>query len=739
MAILLCYFNQLTFFGGCLVLHARRVLSSRHCVTCLKTSSRAELKEEGASKMYILLCSGHPPKKCGEDDSPCEKLPSTFLPRLLLADPTKAFIIIGFIVYIGISIWGAAQIKTGLKLENVVPESSYLSSYNSAKQQYFADQGPYVMFIVVEEVDYTDPLVINEIHRILLMAQETKFLDTSFQISWLDQFMAHRKNYTEQVTKENFVQLTKEFVNRRPDLENDICFNKAGTGVQASRFYVHSYRFPDSNQEGNMMLKMRKIAKNSTLPMVVFSTEFIYYEHYVSILKNTLLAVGVAIIGMLFVALMFIPHPISVTCVTLTMVTIVLGMFGFMHFWGLALSAITTVQIILSVGFCVDFTVHISHAFMTATGKNRNERVMSALEKVGIPILNGAISSILGILMLAFAGSYIYKSFFKTMLLVILLGLAHSVLLLPVLLSFIGPRRTSKPKVFIPISLSTYHPKPPSEHHKEAPHDSAPQSHLGDDGHEEMELMQLAPDEDQYLSASSDVDLDSSSGQDSDIEDSHQAMLHAPPARPEQVPSLVPSHGPYMAHTSYVPAHVPSHAPHVSHAPSHVSHAPHAKSQSHVPHTQPTGPKSHTAYGSHAPQSHTPPSHGSHFPQSHVSHVPQSHVPQTYYAPHSPGVDATYPNDLDPNDLRHPVYPRPVLLHFPEDKENKSKFSPIKEQFYFDDGVRNSHGTNLHSHVPSPTSPQELRNSIHVETPSPPHIRLSPLKLSDANHTVYDS
>ena len=123
-----------------------------------------------------------------------------------------------------------------------------------------------------------------------------------------------------------------------------------------------------------------------------------------------------------------------------------------MHFWGLALSAITTVQIILSVGFCVDFTVHISHAFMTATGKNRNERVMAALEKLGVPILNGAFSSILGILMLAFAGSYIFKSFFKTMLLVIVLGLAHSLLLLPVVLSFIGPRRTSKPRMFIPIS-----------------------------------------------------------------------------------------------------------------------------------------------------------------------------------------------------------------------------------------------------------------------------------------------
>jgi len=87
-------------------------------------------------------------------------------------------------------------------------------------------------------------------------------------------------------------------------------------------------------------------------------------------------------IGMLFVALVFIPHPISVACVTVSMVSVVVGIAGLMHFWGVTLSAITTIQIIIGVGICVSFTVHMSHAFMTATGRNRNDRVAAALEKV---------------------------------------------------------------------------------------------------------------------------------------------------------------------------------------------------------------------------------------------------------------------------------------------------------------------------------------------------------------------
>ena len=85
---------------------------------------------------------------------------------------------------------------------------------------------------------------------------------------------------------------------------------------------------------------------------------------------------------MLFVALVFIPHPISVTCVLVSMVSVVVGITGLMQFWGVTLSAITTIQIIIGVGICVGFTVHMSHAFMTATGRNRKDRVAVALEKV---------------------------------------------------------------------------------------------------------------------------------------------------------------------------------------------------------------------------------------------------------------------------------------------------------------------------------------------------------------------
>ena len=455
VGVFMCYINQLTFFGGCLVLHARRVAASRHCVTCRPVETREAMEAHNRiySKAEIFCCSGQPPNEKGAEDSLCEKIPNSVLPKLLMKTPTKVLVIVLFIVYIVISIWGASKIKTGVKLNDMVPESSYFARYLDYHRTYFDDKGPPIMFVVTGPTFYNTDEAQMEIKRVLTMVATSGYVHAG-AISWLDTYVDYLVNQSMEVDTPDFLRLLRsEFLPQHPEFENDVTFSENGEGIIASRFYLDSKSFNNSDMEGNMMMSMRHIAGNCSYVMTAYSPQFIYFEHYVSILKNTLLAVGVAIIGMLLIALMFIPHPISITCVTVTMVTIVLGMFGCMTFWGLELSAVTKVQIILSVGFCVDFTVHISHAFMTATGKNRNERVLAALEKVGIPILNGAFTSILGILMLAFAGSYVFKSFFKTMLLVILLGIGHSLLLLPVVLSFIGPKRTAK-TVFVPVHYS---------------------------------------------------------------------------------------------------------------------------------------------------------------------------------------------------------------------------------------------------------------------------------------------
>jgi len=75
--------------------------------------------------------------------------------------------------------------------------------------------------------------------------------------------------------------------------------------------------------------------------------------------------------------------------------------------------------------------------------------------QVTLPILNGAAASLLSTLVMALGYSYVFVSFYKTMILVFVLGVLHSIVFLPVLLSFVGPRRTSRPQsVFFGVPSS---------------------------------------------------------------------------------------------------------------------------------------------------------------------------------------------------------------------------------------------------------------------------------------------
>ena len=42
-----------------------------------------------------------------------------------------------------------------------------------------------------------------------------------------------------------------------------------------------------------------------------------------------------------------------------------------MHFWGLTVDTVTTIQLILAIGLSVDYSAHIGHAFMASREGSR--------------------------------------------------------------------------------------------------------------------------------------------------------------------------------------------------------------------------------------------------------------------------------------------------------------------------------------------------------------------------------
>uniref|UniRef100_A0A8D0AH30 Patched 2 n=1 Tax=Sander lucioperca TaxID=283035 RepID=A0A8D0AH30_SANLU len=183
---------------------------------------------------------------------------------------------------------------------------------------------------------------------------------------------------------------------------------------------------------------------------------FLFWEQYIGLRHWFLLAISVVLACTFLVCAILLLNPWTVFI--LAMMTVEL--FGIMGLIGIKLSAIPVVILIASVGIGVEFTVHIALGFLTAIG-NRNMRSAVALEHMFAPVVDGAISTLLGVLMLA--GSefdFIMRYFFAVLAILTVLGMLNGLVLLPVLLSMMGPPAEVTP-VDNASRLPTPSPEPP--------------------------------------------------------------------------------------------------------------------------------------------------------------------------------------------------------------------------------------------------------------------------------------
>ncbi|XP_004699534.2 protein patched homolog 2 isoform X1 [Echinops telfairi] len=166
---------------------------------------------------------------------------------------------------------------------------------------------------------------------------------------------------------------------------------------------------------------------------------FLFWEQYLGLRHYFLLAVCILLLCTFLVCALLLLSPWTASLVVLVLTMMTVELFGIMGFLGIKLSAIPVVILVASVGIGVEFTVHVALGFLTTQG-SRDLRAARALEHMFAPVTDGAVSTLLGLLMLA--GShfdFIVRYFFVVLAVLTLLGLLHGLVLLPVLLSLLGP------------------------------------------------------------------------------------------------------------------------------------------------------------------------------------------------------------------------------------------------------------------------------------------------------------
>ncbi|KAL2307271.1 hypothetical protein Nmel_000224 [Mimus melanotis] len=436
-AFVFCYVYTLTFFGAALVLNHKREQGNRHWLIWMRVDVGKDQAED--SCLYNACCIGSGSRQPSEPEG--EHPMSIFFKKYYGPFVTnkwiKLLMMLLYVAYLCGSIYGCTQIREGIDLRNLANDDSYVIPYYDDNEKYFSTYGPRVMVVITESVDYWNESVRLGIESCVQNLGNISYVDRNLSESWLRVYTGLARRALININnKTDFLNRLTTLFNILPSFEWDI--NKTQDEIKASRFFIQTVNVTSAVDEKNLLNELREAAKQCSIPLLVYHPAFIYYDQYLVIVQNTVQNVVVAAGAMLVVSLLLIPNPLCCLWVTFAIASVVIGVAGFMTFWSINLDSISMINLVICIGFSVDFSAHISYAFVTSGESSANERAIEALSLLGYPVLQGAVSTILGVVVLAAANTYIFRTFFKIMFLVILFGGIHGLVFIPVFLTFFG-------------------------------------------------------------------------------------------------------------------------------------------------------------------------------------------------------------------------------------------------------------------------------------------------------------
>jgi len=395
----------------------------------------------------------------------------------------KLFAIAAFIgLTVGFAVHGFQATKNGLMLSDVVLKSHYAYDYLKLKERYF-NILPGSM--ITRNIDYLDngqnvtfPQFQANVLNVLNVTGSNKYLDqinTPTSQYFLPAFIDFAKlvspiPVTTTVPTLVFYPLLRQFLATSGSIYTSdlVCRNVTSdeltdcalvdgitiklevtsctvyyTNMVTDQDYVDAIKTIRQTADSAAGNKRSDGKQLSPVPVFYAGSLFKYWQQYVTIEDTTYKTVGFSLLGVFCISMLTQASPISSLMVGLMLFATVLQLYGFMAVLGIKLNGWSATNLGVCVGVSVQTTAYYSSAFLRAHAESEdpNERMKRSLIEMFPPLFHGAITTLVSVVVLAFAKFPFFRLYFFVMIgMMVALSFLNGVVFLPVILSFLAPR-----------------------------------------------------------------------------------------------------------------------------------------------------------------------------------------------------------------------------------------------------------------------------------------------------------
>ncbi|GMT02180.1 hypothetical protein PENTCL1PPCAC_24354, partial [Pristionchus entomophagus] len=183
--------------------------------------------------------------------------------------------------------------------------------------------------------------------------------------------------------------------------------------------------------------------RHPNLNVTIWNVNGMFVDQMQSLKKLAAESIVATLAAMVVVTFIFIQKPVPVAVAVLSIGSIAIGTIGYIAIWELDLDPVTICAILISIGMSVDFTAHISMYFVNCPRRHDGlpptslDRLIHSIGSICWPAIQGNLSTLICVVPLVALNNYIPLVFVKTLTLVVIIGTAHGLLLIPMFLSLL--------------------------------------------------------------------------------------------------------------------------------------------------------------------------------------------------------------------------------------------------------------------------------------------------------------